>query len=150
MSHLVIFGERPGPNTDCTRPLYPHTKTGAAARLMRLLEMTEAEYLQTTRYNVVNDAETQTKNLAVRSRVRQLLEFHRNVARICKRSHARFIVLGRSTAAAFPPQYRYRPFGYPLGDVLLIPHTSGVNRYYNSQDNIDFIRQSLRDFLGRS
>jgi hypothetical protein len=143
---IVVFGERPGPNTDPARPLHPHTSTGAAARLIKMMGMSEVEYLGATcRYNVVDDQYSATTGYMARERVKNRLEAHRNLG-----DDAKFVVLGRSAAAAFPPKYRYQPFGHPLGDVIIIPHPSGRNRMYNSQDYYDFIVQSLREFLGRS
>jgi hypothetical protein len=110
-----------------------------------MMGMTETEYLSSTvRYNVVNDGDTSTTSKVVRKRIKDLIVYHR------LRGKPKFLVLGRSAAAALPPSYRYQPFGYPLRDVLIIPHTSGRNRLYNSQDYKLFIEQSLRGFLGRS
>ena len=143
---IVIFGERPGPNTDPDRPLFPHSTTGAAANLAQLLGMSLEEYVRgTVRYNVCDDPWTSTADRTVRLRVRSILEMHRKQSR-----DNHFIVLGRDTARAFPPEYRYAPFGHHIHDTILIPHTSGVNRYYNSQEDKEFIKQSLKDFLGRS
>jgi hypothetical protein len=109
-----------------------------------MLGFTREEYLERVkRYNVVNDYTTPTTTSHVRDRVKTLLNSYRECY------EPRFLVLGRSAASAFPPKYRYQPFGYPLGDLMIIPHPSGRNRFYNSLDNKLFIEQSLRDFLGR-
>lgn len=144
MNHLVIFGERPGPNTDPARPLHLHTTVGAAARLMDLLDMRPARFLETSRYNVVDDHTTSTADMAVRSRVALRMRQHRETC-----LHSRFLFLGKSAIRAAPPQYRNLEFGHCIGDVMLIPHPSGVNRYYNSEANTRFIREALRQFTRR-
>jgi hypothetical protein len=142
--NLVIFGERPGPNTDPNRPLFPHTTTGAAAKLIEMLGISREEYLKLTRYNVVNNHHASTNHPGVRSRVEYLLSAHR------RESLTRFLFLGRSAAQALPRAYRNLPFGVPHGSIMIIPHPSGRNRYYNSQVNKSFIVQSLRKFAGIS
>jgi hypothetical protein len=141
---LVIFGERPGPNTDPERPLYPHTTTGAAARLIRLLGMSENEYLsRTIRYNVVKEGSISTAEPDIRREVRGLLAHHR------LDKETRFIFLGRSAANAAPPEFRNLEFCQPLEDVMIIPHTSGRNRFYNSEANVRLVEESLRKFTRR-
>lgn len=145
MSDIVIFGERPGPNTDPERPLYPHTTTGAAANLIRLMGMSQEEYLRdTVRYNVCQNNHESPANTEIRAKVKSIIEMHR-----MKSNRARFVVLGREAARALPLRYRYEPFGHAMGDVMIIPHTSGVNRFYNSEEGKALMAQSLREFLGR-
>jgi hypothetical protein len=111
---------------------------------MKMLGMSQEEYLnETIRYNVVDDYTTSTTAPEVRERMKKRLEKHRCV------NEAKFIVLGRDAALALPQNFRYQPFGYAHKDVLIIPHPSGRNRYYNSYANKLFIEQSLREFLGR-
>ena len=141
MNHLVIFGERPGPNTDPSRPLYPHTTTGAAARLMRLLGMSRTRFLEASRYNVVDDRITSTSDLAARSRVALRMRMHRET-----HESSRVVFLGRAALNGAPPRYRMLEFGLEMDDVMVIPHPSGVNRYYNSEANTHFIVESLRQF----
>jgi hypothetical protein len=141
VNRLVIFGERPGPNTDPNRPLHIHTTTGAAARLRELLQLDTARYYETSRYNVVNDKTTSTADFQVRSRVALLMQQHRNAF-----LGVRFIFCGKAAINAAPPQYRRLEFGHCLGDVMLIPHPSGVNRYWNSEANTRFIVEALRQF----
>ena len=142
MYNLVIFGERPGPNTDPLRPLYPHTTTGAAARLIEMLGISQEEYLRIVRMNVVNDQTTPTSSDEVRRNVYLTMAHYRS------KGPVRFLVLGRSAAQALPKEYRDMPFGTIYGGIMIIPHPSGRNRYYNSQANKEFIIQGVRKFAG--
>ncbi len=144
MKELIIFGERPGPNTDPLRPLYPHTTTGTAANLIEMLGITETEYLaETVRYNVLDD--TDIHSTGGRGRVQTRIDFH---VGMCVDPH--FLFLGKIALNAAPKLYRKMEFGIPRDNFMVIPHPSGRNRYYNSQANSDFIIQSLRKWAGIS
>lgn len=139
---LVIFGERPGPNTDPERPLFPHTTTGAAARLIRLLGLTQEEYLATvTRYNVVGDFHSRTNTNFARAYVADKMQWHRSYDGI-----VRFVFCGKAAAQAGPPEVRKLGFGETWHDCMVIPHPSGRNRFYNSEASTRLIEQSLRQF----
>lgn len=119
---IFILGERPGPNTDPSVALYPHTSTGAAARLARLLNLNTAEYLaNTSRLNAVDD-KSSTASTEARLRVEEFLQ---------RAGSEPFIVLGKSALRAMPTKYRKMQFGDISDNVLLLPHTSGVNRVWN-------------------
>jgi hypothetical protein len=142
MRDLVIIGERPGPNTDPLVPLFPHTTTGAAARLIQMLGIPVATYLRKViRYNVVDNHDDGI--LSGRKRLLERMDFHRR-----RSSNVRFVFLGRETIRGAGPPYSKIPFGTVHGDVMLIPHPSGRNRYYNSLANRTFITQALREFAG--
>ena len=122
---IYILGERPGNNTDPCRPLYPHTSTGAAARLYRLLSLTKEEYLAVTiRLNAADD-NSSTSSAGARSRVEDFLR---------DSAAEPFIVLGKSALKAMPSKYRKMEFGQIIDNVLLLPHTSGVNRVWNDKE----------------
>jgi len=137
---IFILGERPGPNTDPDRPLYPHTDTGAAARLMRLLNFNNKEdYLAvTTRLNAVERGSASSASLESRSRVASFL---------AKAGSKPFIVLGKSAIKAMPAKYRKMSFGEILDNVLLIPHTSGVNRYWNNSETTAKMQKVAREHI---
>lgn len=142
MKPLVIFGLRPGPNTDPARPLFPHTTTGAAANLIKLLGMTNEEYLMnTTRYNVVDNPDDGTLSGRRRVHERMLLE------RVKTGHDTKFLFLGKEALRAAPLQYRFLEYGRPHDNVMVIPHTSGRSRYYNSLINRTFITQAVRQFI---
>jgi hypothetical protein len=146
VSRLIIFGERPGPNTDPTRPLYPHTTTGAAARLIKLLGVSTEWYLSernVVRYNAVGDMFTSTADPEPREYVRGRISWH-----ISYDGEPKFLFLGRAAANAGPASLKRLSWGEELNRMMVIPHPSGRNRYYNSQANTHFIEQSLRKFAG--
>ena len=136
---IYILGERPGKNTDPSRPLYPHSSTGAAARLYRLLSLTQEEYLAgTIRLNAADDFVVSTSSAGARSRVESFL--HDSAAEP-------FIVLGKSALKAMPTKYRKMDFGEIIDNVLLLPHTSGVNRVWNDPVFSARMQQIAREFI---
>ncbi len=148
MGRLIIFGERPGPNTDPDRPLYPHTTTGAAARLIRLLGVSEEWYLSNlnvVRYNAAGDFFTGTTDPRVREYVWERMLWHMKYDGL-----PRFLFLGRAAAFSGPRLIRNLKWGEPEQHAMVIPHPSGRNRYYNSQASTRFIEESLRKFAGLS
>lgn len=135
---IYILGERPGPNTDKRVALYPHTNTGAAARLMRLLELSQAEYLtSTSRLNAVDDKSSTASSVA-RQRVEEFLN---------SAGQNPFIVLGKSAIKAMPAKYRKMDFGEIKDNVLLLPHTSGVNRVWNDPAFTAKMQRIAREFI---
>jgi hypothetical protein len=138
---LVIFGERPGPNTDPLRPLFPHTTTGAAARLIRMMGVTVSEYLRyTQRYNVFHDGEREMPTLEeARRRVAALHYKHVDL-----NPETSFLYLGKAAIGAAPTEYRDLQFLQTRGNVYLIPHPSGCNRIYNDVTALDRVSLLLR------
>lgn len=131
---LVIFGEKPGPNTDPLRPLFPHTTTGAAARLIRMFGVPVSEYLRfTQRYNVYHDGAVEITDLSeARRRVAALHFKHVDL-----NPETNFLYLGKRAIAAAPEEYRDLQFLQNRGNVWLIPHPSGCNRIYNDVSTLD-------------
>lgn len=135
---IFILGERPGPNTDPSVALYPHTTTGAAARLIRLLDYnTEAYLANTSRLNAVDDRSS-TASTVARLRVEEFLQ---------RAGSEPFIVLGKSALKAMPSKYRKMQFGDIIDNVLLLPHTSGVNRVWNDPVFSAKMQQIAREFI---
>lgn len=133
---IYILGERPGKNTDHSVPFYPHTTTGAAARLIRLLNMTTEQYLtNTVRQNCVDDERSIIQG---RDRVAEFLE---------QADGSPFLVMGKSAIKALPTEYRRMKFGNILDNVILIPHTSGVNRFWNDKQDTLAMQKTVLDFL---
>jgi len=135
---IYILGERPGPNTDPSVALYPHTNTGAAARLHRLLSLTQEAYLaNTSRLNAVDD-KSSTASTVARQRVEEFLR---------TAGQNPFIVLGKSALRAMPAKYRKMAFGEIKDNVLLLPHTSGVNRVWNDPAFTAEMQRIAREFI---
>ncbi len=141
---VVFIGERPGPATDPLRPLYPHTTTGAAARLIALLGVPELEYLERSdRYNAFHDGEQLLNLTQARERLAEIMR-----ARSEEHPDPRFVFLGAEALRAAPPAYRRMGFLEVRGTALALPHTSGVNRWYNSQANTEAAAAALAAHIG--
>ncbi len=140
---VVFFGERPGPNTDPLRPLFPHTTTGAAAKLINLLGVSTEHYLEhSCRYNVFNNGTEDVGLDAARRRVEHLMTWH-----LTQHQDPRFVFVGGEALRAAPQFYR-RMLPIQINDaVLYLPHTSGVNRWYNSPENTMVARSALAGHL---
>lgn len=138
---LVIVGERPGPNTDPKRPLFPHTTTGAAARLIRMIGVPVSEYLRyTQRYNAYHDGENAISDLAEARRRLQAIHYHY----MDLYPEVQFLYLGKSALNAAPREYRKLQFLQNRDNVWLIPHPSGVNRVYNDESVVDRTSELLK------
>lgn len=140
---VLILGERPGPRTDPKLALFPHTTTGAAAKLISLLGWPQEYYLQhTTRINVFHDGYRMLDLQQARRRVERYmtLVLHRHSA-------PRVIVVGRETLRAMPQIYRSMEACEVRDVVMYLPHTSGVNRWYNSAQHTELARRTLREHV---
>lgn len=145
MRKIVLFGEKPGPNTDPRRPLYPHTTTGAAARLIQLFGVTSDEYLSGTyRYNVFRDESGPLTLEVARKRVERLYFKHRDLWK-----ETPFVFLGKAAVRTAPQEFRELQFLQSKGDVYLIPHPSGVNRFYNDDEDKNRVASILRELWSR-
>lgn len=155
----LLIGQAPGPNTDPEYPLYPVPRTSAGGRLCTLLGMTKGEYLRTfDRCNLL-------PYFPGRSRIRDD-SFPMPAARLAARVmrpllRGRHVVLvGRKVASAFdlqeadwfsPVQLRCGP-RHAVTDcpgvatAMVVPHPSGRNHWYNSDDNREAARVALRAF----
>lgn len=148
MRKITLLGERPGPNTDPLRPLFPHTTTGAAANLARMMGLSREEYLEITdRYNVCDstDLRESPASMIARDKVRRLWDRLVNSQEI-----ELLIVCGREAQRALPRPWRidlemlepeYVPFGLT---VLLIPHPSRRNRVFNDKSYLEKTQRILR------
>lgn len=140
---LVIFGDRPGPRTDPAQALYPHTTTGAAAKLISLLGVTREFYLENAqRYNVRHDGERLLSLDEARYRVKEVMVRTLTEHRL----DSRFLFVGGEALRGAPQFYRRMQFLETQDLVMYIPHTSGVNRWYNSAENTQACRETLGVF----
>lgn len=140
---LVVFGESPGPRTDPRRPLYPHTPLTSGGRLATLLGLTRREYaLRTTRYNALAEEDKPLTLESARQRVGQIVRHHLHAD-----PQTKFIVLGKRALACMPRPVRGTEYCAVNGSFLVVPHPSGVNRWYNSALNSDSAATVLRGHL---
>lgn len=137
---IVLFGEKPGPNTDPLRPLYPHTTTGAASRLIMLFGVNISEYLKhTSRYNVFRDERGPLTLEVARERVSRIHFKHMEMD-----PKTPFIFLGKSAIRCAPLKFRDLQFLQGEDNVYLIPHPSGQNRFYNDAEDKNRVSALLR------
>lgn len=140
---LVFIGESPGPQTDPERPLYPHTTVGAAAKLMDLAGLELEDYLAlSSRVNAYHDGRRKLSLEEARHRVMRYMTvaLHRYRA-------PRFVFLGCAAMRTTPQIYRRMEPATCRDTVMYLPHTSGVNRWYNSEENTQTARVVLRQHI---
>jgi hypothetical protein len=117
--------------------LYPHPENSAGGRLCRLiLQMDFDEYMESfKRFNLLDTPKWSLPRARAAAKV--LAE---------QEHHERIVLLGAKVAAAF--EVDYAPLSRPHPDILVLPHPSGRNRFWNDLRNMDRARAELRDFLG--
>jgi uracil-DNA glycosylase len=143
---ILILGDAPGPNTDPRDPLFPHTTTGAAAHLATLMGLDREAYIaRTRRLNVNHDGNQPLSKAEASDRLVGILD------RVSPGSL--IIMIGRAAAGRHNQTARL-PWGEPIdfngSQLLVIPHTSGRNRYWNDPLNKQKISQILREEIGRA
>lgn len=138
----VLVGAAPGKNTDPANPLYPINGTYAGHRLMALMGLQTDEYLSLfDRRNVLNwfpgDSGKGDK-------------FPMSVAIPAAQSMSKELVgcrvlfVGKAVAKAFQYPEVLLTWQIHRGfEAACLPHTSGVNHWYNDEEN----RRAARTFL---
>ena len=127
--------------------MFPHTTTGAAARLIRMFNVPVSEYLRfTQRYNAYHDGEREITDLAEARRRMQAIHFHH----VDVNPDVHFLYLGKAAVNAAPKEYRRLEFLQNRGNVWLIPHPSGVNRIYNDELYVERTSELLKSIWRRS
>lgn len=134
----MIVGEAPSPDRDVEQPLCPHTTSGR--RLAEILPGEyEADYLRRNllEYRVrPGKWAVWHRRRAAASAGRMLYEW--NAPPIA-------ILLGRQVAEAFGLDYvPLKATWLGFLRVLIIPHPSGLNRWWNDQGNARRARRFLR------
>lgn len=135
-------------------PLYPHPWSSSPGRLVRLMGISRERYLELfDRTNLLHqfpgrhardDKFPQREARIAADAMRPLL------------SGRRVVLVGRAVMEAFQLRLPYHTWtsvreghrSQPVvWDVAVIPHTSGRNRWYNSEDNMTAARDFWRDAL---
>ena len=143
MADIIILGDQPGPNTDPKDALYPHTATGAAARLARLMGMDSDKYVRVTRrMNINHDGDALLSPELAEVRFKGILS---------GTAPDKLIIVVGKAAANRHPDVKGLNFGevidYQGSRLVVIPHTSGRNRYWNDKGNEARIALILRQEL---
>lgn len=139
---IYVVGDRPGPNTDPERPMFPHTTTGSAQRLIDLMGVSRDWYLENTvRMNAWHDGE---KLIAKSEAISRLGEKFFHIQQQCP---LEFLILcvGQKSREIFP-----RKNIPDNAEVFYLPHTSGVNRFWNDRVATACIRLRLRSVISKT
>jgi hypothetical protein len=160
----LLIGQAPGPNTDPDFPLFPLPRTSAGGRLQRFLGMTRSEYLKTfDRVNLLPyfPGRTQKRDDAFPIPAARMAA---QILRPMLRSR-RVVLVGRKVADAFgldpklpwmtPTLYRCGPRSMTAGckglaEMMVIPHPSGRNHWYNNPDNQLLLAEGMGAFIRKS
>jgi hypothetical protein len=143
MADIIVLGDQPGPNTDAKDALYPHTTTGAAARLAELMGLDTEKYIRVTRrMNINHDGENLLAPEHASTRMKGIL---------AGTAPGKLIIVVGKAAANRHPDTKDLGFGdvidYQGSRLVIIPHTSGRNRYWNDKGNKTRIALILREEL---
>jgi len=140
--NVLIVGDRPGPNTDPKDPLFIHTTTGAAARLAKMMALDSDAYHAIRRINARHDGEKLLELDEARTRLRKIL--------MDLEGPWLTILVGAEAARVYGGALIA---GNPVssGDLraLYIPHTSGMNRFWNVAENVQFYEMLLKAELAK-
>ena len=137
----IIIGMNPGPRTDPTEPLYPDSRCKSGLRLCNFMKLDPSEYLELfERRNLIPERTPKWPHL----RARKL------ASAMQPELTGRWILLvGSRVSDAFG--FSSNPlnrFVYSKSYVMgCIPHTSGLNRYYNYSQNILATESCLEQFV---
>lgn len=155
----LLIGQAPGPNTDPDLPLFPIPRTSAGGRLQQMTGLTRGQYLQTfERINLL----TYFPGLDKKED-----KFPRTPARFAAEvikpllAGRDVIMVGRGVAEAFGydaaflewnllqvrRRHAVRVSGAYSARVAVVPHTSGRNRWYNTEGNRLLAEEFWRDYI---
>lgn len=124
-------------------PLHPNIPSSSGQRLWMMTGLSMPVYLQSfERYNLFSLDESQSITLA-RFRASDIL------SAIADREYRTYIVcLGRVVAEGFGVSIDVAPLVFVKVQnnvaAAYMPHTSGLNRWYNSRDNADAANKFMR------
>lgn len=148
MTKPLLIGQAPGPNTDPNFPLFPLPKTSAGGRLAEYMGLSKTKYLSIfNRINLLyrfngqwsNGDKFSIRDARVAASSLQQLFAGRQV-----------ILIGRQVANAFNVKEDF--FVWSMNEVfcyevVVVPHTSGRNHWYNIKDNRNKAVEFWRDYF---
>lgn len=146
----LLIGQAPGPNTDPRLPLYPLPKTATGGRLASFMGLTTHQYLRTfDRVNVLQDFPGKCK----RDDKFPLREARIAAAAMTPLIAGREVILvGRNVACAFGwTEIPFHTTVVTSDDTAwtVVPHPSGRNHWYNSEDNRTEARLFWAEYLAK-
>lgn len=142
----LLIGQAPGPRTDPELPLFPVPKTSAGGRLQQLMGLSRGEYLKTfERVNLLpyfpgrhkRDDKFPRPPAKLAAQVMKPMLANRTV-----------VLIGRNVANAFEFDADFHDWvDWPvrrqcivsrdrgIARVAVVPHPSGRNHWYNTEEN---------------
>jgi len=145
---ITLMGQAPGPNSseDLRHALFPHPKNSAGYRLYDIVReaaggsLFRAEYLRMfTRVNLLTEYPGPVFPMSEA----------RAIAKLCWEDYEdqRLILMGTQLADAW--RFEAQPFCEWRFDgaieYAVVPHTSGLNRWYNEPSNRELVVQFFRE-----
>lgn len=137
----LIVGENPGERTHPDLPLFPWPESSSAGRLMKMSELTPAEYLGHLYRRNLCDTRGQYRRIDANYRARELLTALFDMPREFK-----VILCGSKVATAFNVDVGFwQPVRLTSRQLaVVIPHPSGLNRVYNTSSARRMTREWMR------
>lgn len=149
MTNLVIVGQAPSKTADAKRPL--SADTGSGKLMMKMLGIGVAEYMGVERLNLLPrwPGKAGKKGDAFDAKIAAVAAG----SIIVRAQKTHFVLLGRGVAKAFGVDAgfcRTKTSKMSVGArrirFLILPHPSGVNRWWNDKANKALAQRSLRRF----
>lgn len=137
----LVVGENPGENTHPDLPLFPWPETSSAGRLMKMSDLTPAQYLGHLYRRNLCDTRGEYRRIDAKHRARELL-----TALFDMPPQFRVILCGSKVATAFGVDVGFwQPVRLTSRQTaVVIPHPSGMNRVYNTSSARRMTREWMR------
>jgi hypothetical protein len=136
----LLIGQAPSRKGDPAKPL---SRDPLASRLAHLCGLTKEEYLDAFERVNILDA---WPGKCGKGDAFPLAETRRNAALITADiRNERVVLLGKSVARSFGIKANVlKWFRFGAGRAIVLPHPSGVNRWYNDENNVIAARRIMR------
>lgn len=158
MNRPLLIGQAPGPNTDPELPLFPLPMTSSGARLAKMTGLSFYRYMALfDRVNLLNYFPGKSKKED---------KFPMSPAMIAASAMTPLLVgrtvvlVGRNVADAFKLETDFHEWAIlrckrsepitkcdGMARVVIIPHPSGRNHWYNKEGNQELSEKFWRDFV---
>lgn len=142
MNHVIFVGQGPGKDAAPYCPLEGHN----AVRLGRLLDISASDFiLDFARINL----NSEWIGKAGKGDVFDAAEGRRAAAVLLQGSWSHYVLLGKNVAKCFDVKDEFlSTICHGRKHFFVLPHPSGINRWWNEPKNIASAEQELCRFLG--
>lgn len=142
MSHVLFIGQGPAKDAEPYRPLEGHN----AEKLARLLGILPAHFVN--RYARIN-LNSEWIGKVGKGDVFDLAEGRRAAAVLLQGSWTHYVLLGKQVAKSFDVREGFlETVHHGRKHFFILPHPSGINRWWNEPENVTSAGIELRRFLG--